>query len=147
MSDQGPPYKLYVAGEKIGNGLEDKDLEEAFEKFGRVIKIWVARQPSGFAFVEYEDKRDAEDAIEKMDNSELLGCTMRVEMSRRRETQHGEVKPGDWPCPKCQINNFARRSECFRCGEYKPRDGGGGGGGGYDRRDDRGYDRGLVILS
>ena len=26
---------------------------------------------------------------------------------------------GDWPCPACGANNFARRSQCFRCDEPK----------------------------
>ena len=45
---------------------------------------------------------------------------------------------GDWDCPKCNNSNFARRTECNRCGE--PRSGGGGRG----RRDGgRGnFDRG-----
>ena len=45
---------------------------------------------------------------------------------------------GDWDCPKCNNSNFARRTECNRCGE--PRSGGSGGG----RRDGgRGnFDRG-----
>ena len=30
----------------------------------------------------------------------------------------------------CNNNNFARRSECNRCGESRPGGGGGGGGGG-----------------
>ncbi|CAL5219459.1 g1294 [Coccomyxa viridis] len=29
-------------------------------------------------------------------------------------------KPGDWPCPACGANNFARRTECFRCDEPRP---------------------------
>mmetsp|Transcript_47710 Transcript_47710/g.139038 ORF Transcript_47710/g.139038 Transcript_47710/m.139038 type:complete len:299 (+) Transcript_47710:78-974(+) len=45
----------------------------------------------------------------------------------------GDVLPGDWMCPSCNINNFARRMECFRCGLRKEeavggRSGGGGGG-------------------
>ncbi|HIG03068.1 MAG TPA: hypothetical protein EYQ53_01605 [Candidatus Poseidoniales archaeon] len=56
-----------------------------------------------------------------------------------------DVKPGDWECPKCKNNNFARRDECNRC--ESPRPGGGGRGGdrrGGDRRggDRRGGDRG-----
>ncbi|MBT7459764.1 MAG: hypothetical protein HN794_01840, partial [Euryarchaeota archaeon] len=31
---------------------------------------------------------------------------------------------GDWDCPKCNNSNFARRTECNRCGE--PRGAGGG---------------------
>ena len=42
---------------------------------------------------------------------------------------------GDWDCPKCNNSNFARRTECNRCGE--PRGSGGGrrdgGRGNFDR--------------
>merc|ERR1712100_943480 len=31
-----------------------------------------------------------------------------------------EVRPGDWACEKCGANNFARRTECFKCGAAKP---------------------------
>ena len=46
---------------------------------------------------------------------------------------------GDWDCPKCNNSNFARRTECNRCGE--PRGAGGGrrdGGRGNFDRDSRG---------
>jgi len=39
----------------------------------------------------------------------------------------GEIRPGDWECPRCRINVFASKSECFKCGARKE-DGG--------RRDD-----------
>ena len=26
-----------------------------------------------------------------------------------------KVLPGDWTCPKCSVNNFASRTECFKC--------------------------------
>mmetsp|Transcript_107254 Transcript_107254/g.169341 ORF Transcript_107254/g.169341 Transcript_107254/m.169341 type:complete len:218 (-) Transcript_107254:113-766(-) len=44
-----------------------------------------------------------------------------------------EVRPGDWECRECGINNFASRDECFKCQAAKP----GGGGGGRDRDYDR----------
>jgi len=43
---------------------------------------------------------------------------------------------GDWDCPKCNNSNFARRTECNRCGE--PRSGGGGRRGGGRGNFDRG---------
>ena len=49
-------------------------------------------------------------------------------------------RDGEWDCSKCGVNNFSRRTECFKCHEPKSGSGGGGGGGGY-RRDDRGGDR------
>ena len=32
----------------------------------------------------------------------------------------GNVRPGDWSCPSCGINNFASRIKCFKCGTPKP---------------------------
>lgn len=29
----------------------------------------------------------------------------------------GDTRPGDWPCPSCQANNFASRNSCFKCNE------------------------------
>jgi RNA recognition motif-containing protein len=44
-------------------------LDDAFHKFGRIRKIWVARRPPGFAFVEFDDPRDAEDAVRALDGT------------------------------------------------------------------------------
>ena len=27
----------------------------------------------------------------------------------------GNVRPGDWTCPACSVNNFASRINCFKC--------------------------------
>ena len=52
-----------------------------------------------------------------------------------------EPRPGDWKCPSCGSNNFARRTECFKCGTRKPAEGGAGGGKGRNR-DSRSRSRG-----
>ncbi|GMI59088.1 hypothetical protein ScalyP_jg6131 [Parmales sp. scaly parma] len=31
----------------------------------------------------------------------------------------GNVRPGDWACPSCQVNNFASRINCFKCNTPK----------------------------
>ena len=36
------------------------DIEDTFNRIGRVRDVWVARKPPGFAFVEMEDRRDAQ---------------------------------------------------------------------------------------
>ncbi len=57
--------KVYVGD--LGNGAAKGELERAFSYYGPLRSVWVARNPPGFAFVEYEDTRDAEDAVKGMD--------------------------------------------------------------------------------
>lgn len=156
--------KVYVKGNEIGISIQKDDLDDKFRTFGTITDIWVAQKPPGFAFVTFEDPRDADDAIQEMNNKEIMGCVIQCEESRNgrgRDRDRGggggdsfnEVKPGDWKCESCGINNFARRMECFKCGAPKPFGSGGGGGGyrddyrrgggyrddRYDERRDRGY--------
>ena len=65
---------LYVAADGIGESIEEKDLEDAFSKYGRIEKIWVARKPPGFAFIDFDDQRDAEDAVEEMNGKYVTSC-------------------------------------------------------------------------
>jgi splicing factor, arginine/serine-rich 7 len=128
--------KIYVAGTEIGRSIHKEDLEDKFAKFGKVASVWVARQPPGFAFVEFDDARDAEDAVQEMNGTSILGNEIRCEISRPKDRGGDVVKPGDWKCFGCGVNNFSRRFECFRC--HAPKE-----GDRYDRRDrydDRRYD-------
>lgn len=43
--------------------------------------MWVARQPPGFAFLEFENSQDGEAALRDTKNKELFGCIMSVEDS------------------------------------------------------------------
>lgn len=47
----------------------------------------------GFAFVEFEDNRDAEDAVRNLDGSRACGSRIRVEMSSGR-TRHDSRRGG-----------------------------------------------------
>eukprot|EP00884_Botryococcus_braunii_P014426 jgi/Botrbrau1/22985/Bobra.0030s0051.1 len=71
--------RLYVGN--LPTGLQERDLEEEFTKFGTLRSVWVARNPPGFAFVDFDDMKDAEDAVQRMDG--FRGW--RVEFSRKRD--------------------------------------------------------------
>lgn len=51
----------------LGSSASKHEIENAFGKFGQLRNVWVARNPPGFAFVEFEDRRDAEDAVRDLD--------------------------------------------------------------------------------
>jgi len=83
--------KVYVGD--LGYGCAKQELEEKFAKYGEIRNIWVARQPPGFAFVEFEDSRDAEDACRALDGTKINGRRARVEMSSGR-SRWGNRGPG-----------------------------------------------------
>eukprot|EP00160_Parvularia_atlantis_P013675 Unigene2977_Nuclearia_a/m.9157 Unigene2977_Nuclearia_a/g.9157 ORF Unigene2977_Nuclearia_a/g.9157 Unigene2977_Nuclearia_a/m.9157 type:complete len:115 (+) Unigene2977_Nuclearia_a:18-362(+) len=72
---------LYVAG--IGADLEANEVRREFERFGRIVRCdtpYTARGPKGFCFVEYEDERDAEDALRAMENGRIGHIRLNVQV-------------------------------------------------------------------
>ncbi|GBO98332.1 RNA-binding protein Rsf1 [Eumeta japonica] len=116
--------KVYVGG--LIEGIKKEDLEREFDKYGKLNSVWVALNPPGFAFIEFENSQEAEDACSAMNGTELLGATLRVELSRRREgPRRGGSFRGNGG------SNFRGRS--FD-GGYRGRGGSFGGGRPYNNR-------------
>lgn len=59
--------KVYVGN--LGSSVIKQDIENSFSKYGPLRNVWIARNPPGFAFVEYDDPRDAEDAVKGLDGT------------------------------------------------------------------------------
>jgi len=78
--------KVYVGN--LGDYGDKSELDRAFSKYGPVRSVWVAQRPTGFAFIEMEDARDAEDAVRALDGREICGQRVRVEM-RKKERRNG----------------------------------------------------------
>ncbi|XGW25447.1 hypothetical protein V3C99_006678 [Haemonchus contortus] len=78
--------KVYIGG--LPHDATSQEIEDTFHRFGRIRKVWVARRPPGFAFVEFEDTRDAEDAVKSLDGARICGVRARVELS------HGKRRNG-----------------------------------------------------
>ncbi|XP_046389489.1 RNA-binding protein 1-like isoform X2 [Ischnura elegans] len=79
--------KVYVGN--LGSSASKHEIESAFGKYGPLRNVWVARNPPGFAFVEFEDPRDAEDAVRGLDGTRMCGTRVRVEMSTGRSRRGG----------------------------------------------------------
>eukprot|EP01083_Nonionella_stella_P213755 770668_1 len=106
--------KLFVGG--LDERTSKHDLEDFFRGYGVLTSVWVARSPPGFAFVEFDDPRDADDAAHDLDGRNMLGRKIRVEAAQsqgRREPPRGGGGGG---------GRFG--------GGGRDRYGGGGGGGG-----------------
>ncbi|KAJ8734298.1 hypothetical protein PYW07_014849 [Mythimna separata] len=74
--------KVYVGN--LGTNASKYEIEKVFSKYGNIRNVWVARNPPGFAFVEFEDPRDAEDSVRGLDGTRCCGTRIRVEMSNGR---------------------------------------------------------------
>ncbi|KAJ5673736.1 hypothetical protein N7462_009175 [Penicillium macrosclerotiorum] len=67
---------------------EEQELRDLFERFGRVTRVFLARdretqRAKGFAFISYADRSDASRACEKMDGFGYRHLILRVEFAKR----------------------------------------------------------------
>ncbi|QRV80301.1 RNA recognition motif protein [Ceratobasidium sp. AG-Ba] len=81
-----PGNNLHVSG--LSSRVDNRMLEEAFGKYGKVAKASVVYDPHtrdsrGFAFVTMDTVEEAEAAIAGLHNSDLAGKPMTVEKARR----------------------------------------------------------------
>uniref|UniRef100_A0A3P8UNW0 Serine and arginine rich splicing factor 3a n=1 Tax=Cynoglossus semilaevis TaxID=244447 RepID=A0A3P8UNW0_CYNSE len=86
--------KVYVGN--LGNNGNKTELERAFGYYGPLRSVWVARNPPGFAFVEFEDPRDASDAVRELDGRNMCGCRARVELSTGEKRSRSRGPPPSW---------------------------------------------------
>lgn len=71
----------------VGNlpiDIREREIEDLFYKYGRIrdIDLKTPSRPPAFAFITFDDARDAEDAIRGRDGYNFDGMRLRVEMSK-----------------------------------------------------------------
>ncbi|XP_055714100.1 peptidyl-prolyl cis-trans isomerase E [Phlebotomus papatasi] len=87
---------IYVGG--LAEEVTEKLLNNAFIPFGDLIDIQVpidyeSQKHRGFAFIEYESPEDASAAIDNMNDSELYGRTIRVNLAKPQRIKEGSNRP------------------------------------------------------
>merc|ERR1712159_72140 len=78
--DNSDKRTLYVGG------LEE-NVDEAFIPFGEIVDVNIPIEQTtqahrGFGFITFEEREDAKAAIENMNNSELYGRVLRVNVAK-----------------------------------------------------------------
>nr|XP_006815701.1 PREDICTED: serine/arginine-rich splicing factor 7-like isoform X3 [Saccoglossus kowalevskii] len=94
----GLDCKVYVGD--LGSGAAKHELERAFSHYGPLRNVWVARNPPGFAFVEFEDPRDASDSVRGLDGRVICGRRVRVEQSSGKSRRPRYRERGPPPPPR-----------------------------------------------
>ncbi|CAH1765400.1 3434_t:CDS:2 [Entrophospora sp. SA101] len=90
---------LYVGN--IPYTFREHDVADMFERYGRLRKVTVqldnyTGRNKGFAFVEFEDRKDAEDAYDKYHGANIEGRRLKLDwdIGLSRKDQHRKEKPG-----------------------------------------------------
>ncbi|KAI4295185.1 hypothetical protein MLD38_040564 [Melastoma candidum] len=78
---------IYVGN--LPGDIRKREIEDLFLKYGPIVdvELKIPARPPGYAFVEFEDRRDAEDAVYGRDGYDFDGCRLRVELA------HGGRRP------------------------------------------------------
>ncbi|OMO90600.1 hypothetical protein COLO4_19015 [Corchorus olitorius] len=101
--------RVYVGN--LDPRVTERDLEDEFRVFGVIRSVWVARRPPGYAFIDFDDHRDAEDAIRELDGKN----NWRVELSHNSRGRGGRGGGGGGGGGRGRSGGSDLK--CYECGE------------------------------
>lgn len=80
-----PNASLFVGN--VADDTRSEDLRREFGRYGPIVDVYVpldfyTRRPRGFAYVQFEDVRDAEDALHNLDRKWICGRQIEIQFAQ-----------------------------------------------------------------
>lgn len=115
-----------------------EDLKKIFGRYGRLVDItlpldYYTRDSKGYGFVEYEESRDAEEALRGLDRYRLYGRELEVEFARGDRKTPSEMRAREKESRPGRGGDHGRRDRS-RSRDRERRQRSGSPAGGRDRR-------------
>ncbi|XP_067934140.1 serine/arginine-rich splicing factor 3-like isoform X1 [Watersipora subatra] len=84
-------YRIFVGD--LGRQATRYDVEREYERYGKLVDVWVARNPPGFAFIVFKNLDECERAVRKSHGRRICGRRVRVEYARPFDDRSGKQQP------------------------------------------------------
>merc|ERR1711990_539755 len=70
-------YSVWMGG--LPERVRSRDIEDFFQGYGKILDVSIKTK---FAFIEFDDRRGAEDAVKDLDDKKLNGTRVKLELSK-----------------------------------------------------------------
>ncbi|XP_035827981.1 serine/arginine-rich splicing factor 10 isoform X1 [Aplysia californica] len=90
-----PNSSLYIRN--VPDGTRQEELRTMFGKYGPITDVYIpmdyyTRRPRGFAYIQFEDPRDADDALYHLDRTRFYGRELEIEFARGDRKSPGQMR-------------------------------------------------------
>ncbi|KAG8451469.1 hypothetical protein GDO86_003611 [Hymenochirus boettgeri] len=90
-----PNSSLFVRN--VADDIRSEDLRREFGRYGPIVDVYVpldfyTRRPRGFAYVQFEDVRDAEDALHNLDKKWICGRQIEIQFAQGDRKTPNQMK-------------------------------------------------------
>ncbi|XP_076371955.1 serine/arginine-rich splicing factor 10-like [Tachypleus tridentatus] len=97
MSRYSRPPNTSLFVRNVPDGARPEDLRSLFGKYGPISDVYIpldyyTRRPRGFAYIQFEDMRDAEDAIYSLDRTRFFGRELEIEFAQGDRKTPNEMR-------------------------------------------------------
>ncbi|XP_028636442.1 serine/arginine-rich splicing factor 12 isoform X2 [Grammomys surdaster] len=90
-----PNTSLFVRN--VADATRPEDLRREFGRYGPIVDVYIpldfySRRPRGFAYVQFEDVRDAEDALYNLNRKWVCGRQIEIQFAQGDRKTPGQMK-------------------------------------------------------